>query len=326
MEMRMSVSSGGSLNYRHQTRRSDKVTLCTGKISPPFVCSEMLDYNDDIGSNTAIPAPPLTSINFTPEQVVCICEVLLQVDDIKRLVEFVESLKSEMEEHLRQCEIFLVAKAHAQFRTGNFQRLYQLLQSYEFDQKYHCILQELWMEAHYIEWMNEKKVDANPVTKYRIRRKYPLPRTIWDGEETSYCFKERSRSILREFYRSCKYPTQQQKQDLAQTTDLTTTQVTNWFKNRRQRDRAANRKHGRSNSSDLSDLRIDETPNENIRTNQSYQRHNQEQYPIQQNYPASNHDYVSFGRQMVDQFTYYPTYNQSLLAGQKRKLTTTSRV
>ena len=25
--------------------------------------------------------------------------------------------------------------------------------------------------------------------KYRVRRKFPLPRTIWDGEETSYCFK-----------------------------------------------------------------------------------------------------------------------------------------
>lgn len=27
------------------------------------------------------------------------------------------------------------------------------------------------------------------VGKYRIRRKFPLPRTIWDGEETSYCFR-----------------------------------------------------------------------------------------------------------------------------------------
>ena len=33
------------------------------------------------------------------------------------------------------------------------------------------------------------------VGKYRIRRKFPLPRTIWDGEETSYCFKEKSRQV-----------------------------------------------------------------------------------------------------------------------------------
>lgn len=30
---------------------------------------------------------------------------------------------------------------------------------------------------------------------FRIRRKFPLPRTIWDGEETSYCFKEKSRQV-----------------------------------------------------------------------------------------------------------------------------------
>ena len=34
------------------------------------------------------------------------------------------------------------------------------------------------------------------VGKYRIRRKFPLPRTIWDGEETSYCFKEKSRQVF----------------------------------------------------------------------------------------------------------------------------------
>jgi len=37
------------------------------------------------------------------------------------------------------------------------------------------------------------------VGKYRVRRKFPLPRTIWDGEETSYCFKEKSRSVLRDW-------------------------------------------------------------------------------------------------------------------------------
>ena len=34
---------------------------------------------------------------------------------------------------------------------------------------------------------NEQILGA--VDKYRLRRKFPLPRTIWDGEETVYCFK-----------------------------------------------------------------------------------------------------------------------------------------
>jgi hypothetical protein len=39
-----------------------------------------------------------------------------------------------------------------------------------------------------------------PVDKYRVRKKYPLPRTIWDGEQKTHCFKERTRSLLREWY------------------------------------------------------------------------------------------------------------------------------
>ena len=43
---------------------------------------------------------------------------------------------------------------------------------------------------------------AGAVDKYRLRRKYPLPRTIWDGEETVYCFKEKSRNSLKECYKT----------------------------------------------------------------------------------------------------------------------------
>jgi hypothetical protein len=80
------------------------------------------------------------------------------------------------------------------------------------------------------------------VGKYRVRRKFPLPRTIWDGEETSYCFKEKSRGVLREWYTHNPYPSPREKRELAEATGLTTTQVSNWFKNRRQRDRAAEAK------------------------------------------------------------------------------------
>lgn len=80
------------------------------------------------------------------------------------------------------------------------------------------------------------------VGKYRVRRKFPLPRTIWDGEETSYCFKEKSRSVLRDWYSHNPYPSPREKRELAEATGLTTTQVSNWFKNRRQRDRAAEHK------------------------------------------------------------------------------------
>lgn len=81
------------------------------------------------------------------------------------------------------------------------------------------------------------------VGKYRVRRKYPLPRTIWDGEQTSYCFKDRARTTLRDWYTRNAYPSPRDKRELSAATGLSTTQVSNWFKNRRQRDRAAEIKH-----------------------------------------------------------------------------------
>ena len=43
-------------------------------------------------------------------------------------------------------------------------------------------------------------------------------------------------------YNSNPYPAPREKRELAEATGLTTTQVSNWFKNRRQRDRAAEQK------------------------------------------------------------------------------------
>ena len=40
-----------------------------------------------------------------------------------------------------------------------------------------------------------------------------------------------------------RYPTPSEKRELAQKTKLSTTQVSNWFKNRRQRDKTQSREH-----------------------------------------------------------------------------------
>ena len=61
------------------------------------------------------------------------------------------------------------------------------------------------------------------------RKKFPLPRTIWDGEETSYCFKEKSRSVLRDWYTHNPYPSPREKRELAEATGLSTTQVCTRF-------------------------------------------------------------------------------------------------
>uniref|UniRef100_A0A8C4R9J3 SIX homeobox 1 n=1 Tax=Eptatretus burgeri TaxID=7764 RepID=A0A8C4R9J3_EPTBU len=182
----------------------------------------------------------LPAFGFTQEQVACVCEVLQQGGNIERLGRFLWSLPAC--EHLHKNESVLKAKAVVAFHRGNFRELYKILESHQFSPHNHPKLQQLWLKAHYIEAEKLRGRPLGAVGKYRVRRKFPLPRTIWDGEETSYCFKEKSRSVLREWYAHNPYPSPREKRELAEATGLTTTQVSNWFKNRRQRDRAAEAK------------------------------------------------------------------------------------
>uniref|UniRef100_UPI00398F3BB6 homeobox protein SIX1-like n=1 Tax=Pristiophorus japonicus TaxID=55135 RepID=UPI00398F3BB6 len=182
----------------------------------------------------------LTSFGFTEEQVACVCEVLQQGGGIERLGRFLWSLPAC--DHLHKNESVLKAKAAVAFHRGNFRELYKILESCQFSIQSHPKLQQLWLKAHYTEAEKLRGRPLGAVGKYRVRRKFPLPRTIWDGEETSYCFKEKSRGVLREWYLHNPYPSPREKRELAEATGLTTTQVSNWFKNRRQRDRAAETK------------------------------------------------------------------------------------
>ncbi|XP_062851125.1 homeobox protein SIX2a [Trichomycterus rosablanca] len=187
----------------------------------------------------------LPTFGFTQEQVACVCEVLQQGGNIERLGRFLWSLPAC--EHLHKNESVLKAKAVVAFHRGNFRELYKILESHQFSPHNHPKLQQLWLKAHYIEAEKLRGRPLGAVGKYRVRRKFPLPRSIWDGEETSYCFKEKSRSVLREWYTHNPYPSPREKRELAEATGLTTTQVSNWFKNRRQRDRAAEAKERENN-------------------------------------------------------------------------------
>jgi len=168
---------------------------------------------------------------FNKEQVDCITDTLLNREDWRRLAQFL------LEHGHHDTDSIMRGKAAVAFHNGNFKELYSIMEGRSFDPQYHAELQDMWYKAHYKE---AEKIRARPlgaVDKYRLRRKFPLPRTIWDGEETVYCFKEKSRNSLKDMYKHNRYPTPDEKRTLAKKTGLTLTQVSNWFKNRRQRDR-----------------------------------------------------------------------------------------
>jgi homeobox protein SIX3/6 len=182
----------------------------------------------------------IPSLNFAPNQVAQVCETLEESGDIERLARFLWSLSVIPGSNLlTQHESIIRARAVVAFQQNNFRELYSLLENYKFNRDSHPKLQAMWMEAHYQEAEKLRGRPLGPVDKYRVRKKFPLPRTIWDGEQKTHCFKERTRGLLREWYLQDPYPNPAKKRELAQATGLTPTQVGNWFKNRRQRDRAA---------------------------------------------------------------------------------------
>lgn len=97
-------------------------------------------------------------------------------------------------------DTILRARALVAYHRGLFHELYTLLESHSFPLKHHTELQDLWYRGHYREAEKVRGRPLGAVDKYRLRKKYPLPKTIWDGEETVYCFKERSRNALKDCY------------------------------------------------------------------------------------------------------------------------------
>ncbi|XP_065361368.1 protein sine oculis [Calliphora vicina] len=174
-------------------------------------------------------------LQFTTDQIQCMCEALQQKGDIDKLTTFLCNLPAS--ELFKNNESVLRARAIVAYHRGQYHELYKLLESHCFSMKHHADLQNLWFKAHYKEAENVRGRPLGAVDKYRLRKKYPLPKTIWDGEETVYCFKEKSRNALKDCYQTNRYPTPDEKKTLAKKTGLTLTQVSNWFKNRRQRDR-----------------------------------------------------------------------------------------
>ncbi|XP_046746610.1 homeobox protein SIX3 [Diprion similis] len=193
-------------------------------------------------SGPIVPAPLFAlPLSFTVGQVATVCETLEESGDIERLARFLWSLPVAHPniQELNQSEAVLRARAIVAYHSGHFRELYAILERHKFTKDSHGKLQAMWLEAHYQEAEKLRGRPLGPVDKYRVRKKFPLPRTIWDGEQKTHCFKERTRSLLREWYLQDPYPNPGKKRELAEATGLTPTQVGNWFKNRRQRDRAA---------------------------------------------------------------------------------------
>jgi len=118
------------------------------------------------------------------------------------------------------------------------QELYKILNATQFAAEHHKFLQQLWYNAHYLE--EEMRINfkrkLGAVDKYRIRKRWPPPTSIWDGEPTKKGYRVRSREIMKQYYDSNKYPNLEDRRMLSEQCQLNLEQVKNWFKNRRKRE------------------------------------------------------------------------------------------
>ncbi|KAM5273143.1 LOW QUALITY PROTEIN: homeobox protein SIX4 [Ctenodactylus gundi] len=203
-------------------------------------------HSELVGRHPHAAAAAQTPLAFSPDHVACVCEALQQGGNLDRLARFLWSLPQS--DLLRGNESLLKARALVAFHQGIYAELYSILESHSFESANHPLLQQLWYKARYTEAERARGRPLGAVDKYRLRRKFPLPRTIWDGEETVYCFKEKSRNALKELYKQNRYPSPAEKRHLAKITGLSLTQVSNWFKNRRQRDRNPSETQSKSES------------------------------------------------------------------------------
>ena len=130
--------------------------------------------------------------------------------------------------------------AREMFSDGLFNEVLDFISSSDQPERLHEEFQELWTETIYRQASAQRKGKVlNAGDRYRLRKRKPFPLTIWNGDQSRYLFKESSRSLLQEFFDKNPYPTPEEKRDLTRKSQLSYSQVSSFFKNRRGRQRGS---------------------------------------------------------------------------------------
>ena len=121
--------------------------------------------------------------------------------------------------------------------TIDFAQFFEFVTSNSFRQQDHSGVQQLWLHCLYTQHAAAKITPLTPVYRHRLRKRYPFPASIWNGESTSYNMKQSSRRILALAFSVDQYPSNEEKKHLAMTCEMDYLQICNWFKNRRMREK-----------------------------------------------------------------------------------------
>ncbi|KAL3087809.1 hypothetical protein niasHT_029573 [Heterodera trifolii] len=103
-------------------------------------------------------------------------------------------------------EAVIAARILISLHTRNFNELYAFLESHKFPRQMHPKLQKIWWDIHFLEAQQTLgKSQLSLLEKYKVREKYPLPPTIWDGQRKNGLFSENTLTLLNEQYAESRY-------------------------------------------------------------------------------------------------------------------------
>ena len=126
------------------------------------------------------------------------------------------------------------------------------VREHTFNLQDHCQLQDLWKNSLYELHLVNKGREVNSLSRFRMRKKYPEPSTIFNGE-TSYNLKKSSRNYLIAYFNNKKYPSKEEKLSLAAQLGVGYKTICSFFRNRRARLRKSrNSVSGSSGNSSIS--------------------------------------------------------------------------
>lgn len=137
-----------------------------------------------------------------------------------------------------------LAYTHVTFAKRNYHETIRIIDAMineKFPRRYHLEVENIWYDCTYALVNLEKSKKLNPVNRYRIRKRNPCPTAKIVGLR-KYKITAMDKCIFEDCYSNNPKPNRRIKEELARKTGQPIETVSNWFKNKRQRNKYKARK------------------------------------------------------------------------------------
>ncbi|XP_057291338.1 homeobox protein six1a-like [Hydractinia symbiolongicarpus] len=164
-----------------------------------------------------------------------LCDLLVKTHSLDALSVFLDALPDS---HDYNCNESIVrAKIHVALNKKDTKTVYSLIQENQFTDGDNLI--PVWDEARYLDEERRTKKKLTPLSRFRVRKRYPPPKTICvSGIRKTNTLPREATSYLKTWLMNHivdPYPSASDKQHLAEISGLSQAQVKTWFANARRR-------------------------------------------------------------------------------------------